>query len=172
MDEPAHNEWWIDLTEHPGYAVSEFGKVINKNNNRLKQPSCNAQGILMVNLSRNSHQQVRSVAVLVADHFLDHREFPEHFDTPIHLNGDRTDCRAVNLQLRPRWFAIMYHKQFRLPNYGVPSFVQPIKNRETGEVFVNSWDAALQYGMLETKLVVDTMNRDPTGFQNYHFEFI
>jgi hypothetical protein len=36
----------------------------------------------------------------------------EHWNTPIHLDGDRENCRADNLMWRPRWFAVQYHRQF------------------------------------------------------------
>lgn len=172
MVKSTHKEFWLELQEYPGYAISELGAIMNTTTDMLKHPSKNQQGILMVNFARHGRQTVRSVALLVADRFVDRRDWPDHFDTPIHLNGDREDCRAVNLTWRPRWFAVMYHKQFNSTNFGVPAFTQPIKNVETGEVFVNSWDAALQYGMLENQLVLGTMNREPVPFQQYRFEFI
>lgn len=69
------------------------------------------QGHAKITLSRDGRLSTRAVALLVAEAFLPKHEL-EHFDTPIHLNGDLMDCRAANLMWRPRWFAIRYHKQF------------------------------------------------------------
>lgn len=172
MVKSTHKEFWLELQEYPGYAISELGNIMNTNTDIMKQPSKNQQGILMVNFSRHGRQTVRSVALLVADRFVDRRDWPDYFDTPIHLNGDREDCAASNLSWRPRWFAVMYHKQFSNKNFGVSGFSQPIKNTETGEVFVNTWDAALQYGMLENQLVLNTLNHEPVPFQGYVFDFV
>lgn len=163
-------ERWIEVAEFPQYLVSTEGRVMNGWNDRPKEPSRNQQGISVVNLYKDKQQNLRSVAVLVADAFLSRDGIPEHFDTPIHLNGDRGDCRVDNLAWRPRWFAIKYHQQFRpevrTRRFG---FHQPVEIIETGEVFETSWDAAIKYGMLDQEIFVATVNR--TYVFPHHFTF-
>lgn len=153
-------EAWQELEEFPGYAISSEGQVMNTNTDVLKKPSANQQGIAIVNLHKDGRQHVRSVAVLVADHFIPRDGVPDHFDTPIHLNGDKMDCRADNMDWRPRWFAIKYHQQFnpeeRAKKFG---YRQPVEIIETGEVFDTSWDAAIKYGLLDQEIFVATVNR-------------
>lgn len=161
---------WIDLREYPGYAVSDDGRVMNTTTGLIKNQSINQQRIAMVNMSINGQQHVRSIAVMVANSFLDRSEFPEHFDTPIHLDGDKRNCRADNLTWRPRWFAVKYHRQFseweRENRFG---FRQPIEIIETGEVFENSLHAAVTYGLLDREIFLAMANRTFVFPHNFTF---
>lgn len=159
-------ETWKALIEYPGYAVSNYGHIMNTHTDLVKNPSTNQQGILMVNFSINQKQLVRSVALIVANHFLEPPK-EEHFDTPIHLDGDRTNCHVYNLAWRPRWFAVKYHQQFneyeRENRHG---FKTPVEITKTGEIFPNSWQAAVKYGLLDFEIFMATLNRTyvfPTG---------
>lgn len=164
------SEIWKDLQEYPGYAVSDCGGIMNTTTGLHKKPSVNQQGIAMINMSVNSKQNVRSVAVLVAREFLQDTNIPSHFDTPIHLDGDRMNCRADNLLWRPRWFAVRYHQQFnpwqRANRFG---FRKPVLINETEETFPNSWAAAIHYGLLDQEIFLATMNR--TYVFPYNFTF-
>lgn len=166
-------EQWQELDEFPNYAVSDHGRIMNTHTDLLKRPSKNQQGILMVNLSHRNQQHIRSVAVLVATTFLNDVPRPDHFDTPIHLDGDKGNCRADNLAWRPRWFAVKYHQQFnpfeRANRYG---FRRPIINVETEEVFPTSWDAATKYGLLDFEILLATQNRTFVFPINQRFEVI
>lgn len=163
-------EQWLELHEFDNYAVSNLGRVRNLTTDLVKKPSRNQQGILMVNLSRNGEQNIRSVSVLVACAFVPTQGLPDHFDTPIHLDGDKANCQAVNLAWRPRWFAVRYHKQFdpweRTHRFG---FRQPVELLDTGEVFPTSWEAAIKYGMLDREIFLATMNQ--TVVFPHHFRF-
>lgn len=151
---------FMELPDYPGYAINRDGEVLTLETGLMKRRSLNQQGILMVNFSINAKQHVRAVAPLVAHYFLSREDIPDHFDTPIHLNGDRTDCRVDNLAWRPRWFAVKYHRQFlpeeRFKNFG---FQSPVELINTGEVFPTSWEAAIKYGLLDKEIFIATINR-------------
>lgn len=158
-------EKWKDLLEFPSYAVSDYGRIINKDTERIKVPSLNQNGVAHVLLMQNLKQFRRSVALLVAKAFLPVPKV-EHFDTPINLNGDRLDNRAANLAWRPRWFAIKYHQQFFQDDPEHRGFNQPVELIQTGERFETSWDAAVKYGLLDKEIFVATFNQTyvfPTG---------
>lgn len=101
---------------------------------------------------------------LVASIFLE--EAPHNFDTPINLNGDRSDNRAENLAWRPRWFAIRYNQQFKRPAY---TFNYPIVLIDHFEIFERPRDAAIKYGLLEADIVADIQNQ--RGVWPFGFEF-
>lgn len=166
-------EQWRELRDFPNYAVSDLGRVMNTFTDLVKHPSKNQQGILMVNFSIKNQQHVRSVAVLVASTFLDNIPRPDHFDTPIHLDGNKENCRADNLAWRPRWFAVKYHKQFnpweRTHRYG---FRQPVRNVETEEVFPTSWEAATYYGILDFEILLAVQNHTVVFPINQRFEVV
>lgn len=104
-------EDWHELEEFPDYAVSNKGNISNMRTGAPRKTSVNQQGIVKISLYKNGRELItRSVAVLVAEAFCEGQT--EFFDTPIHLDGDRSNCRADNLMWRPRWFAIRYHRQF------------------------------------------------------------
>lgn len=156
MDNDILKEEWRPVIGFPDYEVSNLGRVFNKVTERYMVPQKNQQGILNVGISRDKVQHKRSLARLVANAFLQPLETPTTFDTPIHLDGDLTNCRVDNLMWRPRWFAVKYHKQFRNNQRG---FLVPIEEIHTGEQFETSWDAATKYGLIDKEIRVAAINR-------------
>lgn len=104
-------EEWVQILEFPNYEVSNFGQVANIHGDYFIRPSVTQQGGLKVGLVKNNKQYTRSLKRLVAEAFVP--GYDEIFDTPIHLDGDQFNCRADNLEWRPRWFSWQYHHQFR-----------------------------------------------------------
>jgi hypothetical protein len=150
-------EVWRYIREFPGYSVGDEGHVRNDDTGRIMAMLVNQHGIGYVGLTKNCRQHKRSVTVLVATAFTP--KLAQHrgtFDTPINLNGVRTDNRASNLMWRPRWFAVKYFHQFQSNERG---FNVPIEEIGTGEQFKTSWDAALKYGLLDKEIFVATLNR-------------
>jgi hypothetical protein len=150
-------EVWLPLTSFPGYSVSDEGRVRNDHTGRILALMRNQHGVIHVGLSRDLVQHKRSVAVLVASAFCpklaQHREA---FDTPINLDGDRSNNRASNLMWRPKWFAVKYFRQF---NEELRGFDCPIVEVISGMQFENSWQAATMFGLLDREILVATMNR-------------
>lgn len=138
-------EIWREIPDFPGYSISNMGRVLNDDTKRIMTLSRNQSGILYVGLVQGRTQYKRSVAVLVAELFLP-TYGSDAFDTPIHLNGDRTDCRAENLMWRPRDFAIRFHKQFRTDHILVK---RTIEDEKTGERFRNSMAVAQRFGLIQ-----------------------
>jgi hypothetical protein len=113
-------------------------------------------------------QYRRSVSGLVAQAFLDD-PVREDFNTPIHLDGDRKNCRADNLEWRPRWFAVNYHKERLNPPF--PKWTRDIRLMDTLEIFDNPSQAAVKYGLLERdihKAIVQGLTVFPF---NYEFQY-
>ena len=148
-------ENWKLIPLFEDYSVSDLGNVRTDKTGRLLSLNMNQYGVVHVGLMRNKKQYHRSVPLLVANAFLPPVGGP--FDTPINLNGDRSNNAVSNLMWRPRWFAIKYNRQFRYP-YENP-ITTPIVDLKTGEVSENSWEAAKRYGLLEYDLVLSILNR-------------
>lgn len=145
---------WEPIPEFPGYSVSDTGDVRNDDTGRILTPSPNQTGVAQVGLMRDKVQYKRGVALLVASAFLQPEN--EAFNTPINLNGDRMDNHVDNLEWRPRWFAITYHRQFHNDLRG---FRKPIVEINTGEEFPTSWDAATKYGLIDREIMLAALNR-------------
>lgn len=110
---------WQELSEFPDYAISDQGDITNIKTGMPRKLSVNGQGIVKISLYNERGQLItRSVARLVAESFVP-RPDADTFDTPIHMDGDQRNCRADNLVWRPRWFAIKFHKQFRMEEFHV-----------------------------------------------------
>lgn len=146
---------WVEIEEFPDYSVSDEGMVRNDRFGRLMHLTINQQGVVKVGLSRGNEQFTRSVALLVAKAFLP-TPANLNFNTPINLDGDRTNNAVDNLMWRPRWFAIKYHSQFKKQHL---SFNVPIMDISTGERFKNSFEAAVQFGLLEEDVALAIINR-------------
>lgn len=157
-------EEWAVLDEFPSYAVSTFGQVANIHRDSLLSLGHNTQGITMVKLMDEDHRQVtRSVALLVAQTFIEQRR--ELFNSPIHLDGDRRNCRWDNLMWRPRWFAVMFHRQFKEPRFYHPELKLGIKG--TDETFHGWKDPCIKYGILY-KSVIDSYHSGDSVFPTGH----
>jgi hypothetical protein len=150
-------ELWMDIEEFPDYAVSNFGRVINRNTDHIKIQSPNQQGIPSVLLMRDRQQHRRSVALLVAQHFVPPKQ--PHFDTPINIDGDRFNNHWENIDWRPRWFAVQYHSQFRKPPpYGFKAAVFCVQDQRT---FEDAFQAAAYYGVLIKEIILSTHTQQP-----------
>lgn len=148
-------EVWKTIREFPDYSVSNFGNVRTEKTGRILRMSPNQFGVMNVGLMKDGIQYHRSVPLLVAKAFLPIKPGP--FDTPINLDGDRSNNHVDNLVWRPRWFAVKYNRQFRFPS---EMFIdRPIVDIKTGEVSVNSLDCAKRYGLLEEEVVLAVMNK-------------
>jgi hypothetical protein len=150
-------EEWREVRFFPGYSVSNRGRVRNDDTGRYMTLLINQRGIANVGLTKNKVQYKRSVSLLVATAFLPKMYSSESFDTPINLDGDRTNNKIENLMWRPRWFAVNYHQQFNEEDS--VGFSTPIVEIKTGEEFENSWEAATKYGLIDREIMVATINR-------------
>lgn len=146
---------WVSIQEFPGYSVSDQGLIRNDKLDHLVVTSANQGGITYVGFVKERIQYKRGVSLLVANTFL-HPSPIEAFNTPINLNGDRSDNRVENLVWRPRWFAMAYHKQFKNIK---PGFIVPVRDKNSREIFPNSFEAAVQNGLLDREIMLATINR-------------
>jgi len=136
---------WVELEEFPDYAVSELGEITNMRSGVTRKLSINGQGIVKISLyNENKQLFTRSVSRIVAEAFVP-RPDADHFDTPIHLDGDQRNCRADNLLWRPRWFAIKYHKQFRMEEFHAArgTFIE----LDSEEVYDSIKDICVRHGL-------------------------
>lgn len=151
---------WRDIPEFPGYIITDEGVVVNARNDWPLRPSVNQQGILHVGMVRDGKQYHRSIAVLVAKAFLDRHQYP-HYTSLIHLDGDKTNCRADNLMYRPRWFSIEYHQQFG--DLIDDSWrMAPVTVLKTGEEFRHVIDLCVKYGLLVRQVFLAKLNHGTT----------
>lgn len=151
-------ETWKTIREFPHYSVSNQGRVRNDDTGRFMALTRNQQSIIQVGFYNQGIQTKRSVAVLVAKHFLEAGN--EIFDTPIHLDGDRSNNAVNNLMWRPRWFAYKYHMQFK--RYAIHHIYAPLVDRHSGETYQDSRECAIHNGLLEEDLVLAILNRTYT----------
>lgn len=148
-------EQWKTIHDFPMYSVSTSGRVRNDETGRLMALTLNKEGIRMVGMQQDREHHKRSVTLLVAKAFIPRPYGP--FDTPINLDGDRSNNNVQNLMWRPRWFAYKYHQQFK--RYTINRIRVPIIEVKTGEVSEDSRACAMQYGLLEKDLILSVVNR-------------
>jgi hypothetical protein len=147
-------ERWSQIREFPDYSVSDHGRVRYDDSGRIMALTQNQHGVVNVGMTKQGVQYKRGVALLVATAFIERMDGP--FDTPINVDGNRSNCHYTNLMWRPRWFAIKYHAQFMKKTLHIKS---PIIEINTRERFHNSHEAILCYGLLEEELVMAVHNK-------------
>jgi len=135
---------------------------MNRERGTLVQTRLNHQGIRMVSIVDESNKRkTRSVALFVARLYLrpPHNRF---YNSVIHLNGDKSDCTALNLMWRPRWYAVNYHLMFLEEPIDIS-----VEIKETGEVFGMLREACVKYGLNEQDVYMDLV----TGGSCFHYGF-
>lgn len=143
-------EQWATIAEFPQYMVSTYGVIVNKYTGRALRQSRTTQGALKVTLRVGEESLTRAVKNIVATAFVPRYNNPR-FDTPIHIDNDQENCRADNLDWRPRWFAVQYSRQF---SQGYKNFESnPIVDMETGDQYENVKAACLKHGLLGSYVV-------------------
>jgi len=149
-------EEWREAPDFPRYLVSDHGNVQAVKTGRILHPSRNQQGHLKVNLMRDGEIHTRTVNHLVAKAFLAPPE-REDFISVIHLNGDKSDCSAHNLEWRPRYFAIQYHQQFHNRLFRTAHI--PIEDAKTGKKYRTVQEAVVHHGLLLNDVLVSIHQR-------------
>jgi hypothetical protein len=126
----------------------------------------NQYGAPYVGLYRDGVQFNRGVALLVAVAFLEPPR-QKAFDTPIHLDGVKTNNHINNLMWRPRWFAIKYDMQFKQ----LRGYNKPVEDVQTGEVYPTCWEAAIANGLLAKQVLLSIVNEERVWPTMQRFRF-
>jgi hypothetical protein len=138
-------ERWKRIPRYARYEVSDQGRVMNSRTERILGTSLGHSGMVRVALF-DGHQQITcSLALLVAEAFVPGQD--DFSNTPLHINGDPSDNRAVNLAWRSRSFALRHRLQYTQKSL-TAYMVGPVRHVATGEIFETIVDAARQYGLL------------------------
>lgn len=153
-----YEEDWVPVEGFPGYSVSPLGQVRKDSTGRVLVMRMNQYGVPYVGLMKGWKQNIRSLPRLVATAFVPRPN--QYFDTPINLDGVRSNNNANNLMWRPRKYAVHYVHQFKEP-YENPIDV-PVREMESGEEFPNSMAAACRFGLLEREVVLSILNHTLT----------
>jgi hypothetical protein len=126
-------EVWVAVDGYPNYAVSNMGRVANINRGELLKLRPNEEGYLRVSLSCLGVVRDFYVHRLVARAFLEGYD-PRQQVIPV--NGDKEDCRVVNLHLRRQ------PRPDEMPLRGNRSTSRPVEVIETGDVYRTARDCA------------------------------
>lgn len=163
-------EKWVQIKEFPNYCVSNYGRVRRISNNRILTRSPIQKGIMTVGLMFEGEIHRRSVSLLVATTFISPPKYKYDVPTPIHLDGDRSNCRVDNLRWRPRWFAIHYHKQITLDLF--PRWNGLFELIDTGEIYSHPRECAKQYGLLQSDIHIALLDESRIFPYGYSFRFM
>lgn len=160
---------WREILEFPNYSVSDTGLVRNEDTGNYMTLHVNQRGIVNVSFNRRGEQHKRSVSVLVATAFVKTARSLT-FDTPINLDGDRSNNNASNLLWRPRWYATEYFRQFKTRiRSGIDEPVEELKSKD---VFDSSWDAAVTLGLLDSEIVNSVVHMTYTRATFHRFRVL
>lgn len=149
---------WVAVEGFPGYSVNPLGQVRRDSTGRCLDTRLNQYGVPYVGMMRGWKQHARSLPRLVANAFIP-RPNP-FFNTPINLDGIRSNCRVSNLMWRPHWYARHYVRQFK-ERYENPIDV-PVRDAETDDEYPDSLAAACANGLLEREVVLSILNNTLT----------
>lgn len=159
-------ELWEPIPDFPGYEVSNTGLIRNEETQYTLGQYENGSGFLQVVMSVSGKNHARAVHKLVAQAFVN---FGGGDQVPVHIDYDRHNNHADNLEWKPLWFA---NKRTRQHNRTTPLDNRPIRIIETGEVFENSLECAKAISGLEELILNTAMAGRHTSYLRRHFEFV
>jgi hypothetical protein len=145
------------IEDFPGYLVDIDGTIYTERTGLKRRTSQTPGGPIKVTLYRDGVPYTRSVALLVAKAHLYNDFDPELFDTPIHLDNNPKNNHVDNLAWRPRWFAIMYQRQYWTAEYRFAK--TRIEDVKAGVVYDSLMDVCQKFGLL----YIDVIKSCTTG---------
>jgi len=140
----SQDEIWSPILDFPGYLVSNFGRVGNEKTGRILRESRTGFGIIKVGIMFDGKQYTRSVALLVAQTFIEGQSYI--CNTPMHLDCDPSNNHINNLVWRPKHFAWKYKQQFSRTMFA--GNYQSIMDIDTNVCYPTMIDAAMINGLL------------------------
>lgn len=143
------------VARFPQYEITAEGDLHHIPRDELVYPWRAQNGDLAVNLMVDDRRTTALLKLLVAEAFVPRRHPRE--TTVYFLNGDRRDCRAVNLAWGSRSYAIRYGKQ--MADHELCHRMRqsaPVFDETNNERFDSVYDYATTYGYL----FKDVVNRD------------
>lgn len=163
------DEVWAVIEEFPNYRISNHGNVINAKRGILMCTSVSNYGHAKISLSEGGSRHTRSIALLVAQAFV---EAPDILcDSVVVLNGNLDDVRASNLVWRPAWFAWQYARQLRcIPPHHYETL--PVLNETTGQTYESIVDAGMTEGLLFSDIWMSTYTGKQVYPHRYTFKIV
>lgn len=158
---------WVELEEFPGYSINEKGLVKNNRTNRVLTRKYVGLKSPFVGLMVNGKQIQRQINRLMLASYPT-ETWPEFFDTPIHLDGNKDNCRLENLRLRPRWFAVKYHKDCREDLF--PQWDRDIYIEELDRTFESPWQIAREFGVLQLAVYRSLLTEEELFPYDWHLK--
>ena len=159
-------ENWKSIEGFSGYSVSDLGRARNDDTGRILSVLKNQYENRYVGLTRDGIQCRKSLPLLVANTFVGHPQ--PNFRSIIHRDTNKENNRADNLLWRPQWFAVKYWNQARKGKIGSDV---PVLEKKHQELYPNTWEASLAFGLLEVDLILSIVNRTFTWptFQEFRY---
>lgn len=158
-------EVWKPIEDFPGYLVSNHGQIKSEHVDRVIGTYDNGNGHLQVVMRQNGKAYARSVARLVAYHFID--PMPHEY-LPRHMDGDRHNNHVDNLMWLPRALA---NKMTRQDRQLVPTDPRPILMVDKSEVYNNALECAKAIQGLEELVLLCAHDRYNSRYKGSSYEF-
>ena len=169
-------ETYKTIKDYPNYEVSGVGNVRNIVTGCVLRPGRNKNGYQQVNLYLNGKRKSQLIHRLVADAFIPN---PENKRTVNHIDGDKTNNRAENLEwvsdsenikhaFRVGLNKITDKNNFKTNN---PKPRQKVRCVETGQIFESQHHAARYFGV-DQGWVRKSIHKGYKVHKKYHFELV
>lgn len=155
-------EIWKEIENHRGYSVSNQGRVRRDSDGMIKRLTPDSKGYLMTGFGTVPNQKLELVHRLVAEAFVFNSEHKKEVN---HINGDKSDNRAANLE----WCSARENDLHKCRVLGKGG-IKPVICVETGEIFPNMQTAseALSLNRNAVSMCLRGLSKTAGG---YHWQY-
>lgn len=160
---PLPEERWVDISEAPGYKVSNLGRVRGKHH--LLSPSPDTIGHLQVIFMVDGKRVCQRVHRLVAQAFIPN---PHNLPVVNHIDGDKANNAAANLE----WCTQEYNVWHMVNVLGRELKRKPVRCVETGKTYRSLAAASRDVGV-SPQSIASVANHQPHCFaaKGLHWEW-
>ena len=156
-------EIWKDIEDFPNYEVSDQGRVRNKKTGHILSPVPDKDGYFRVHLGKDI--VTKRIHRLVAVAFIPNVENKSQVN---HINGDKMDNRASNLE----WCSALENNTHAL-NTGLRNVSRRVKIVETGEIFNSIRECAKFINAKEQNVqAVASGSYNHKTVKGFHIEYV
>lgn len=126
-------EFWVELKDWENYKISNYGRILNKQTNKIKTPHLHHSGYYTISMHKNVGAKYYILSRLIGLHFVQN---PNNLPEINHKNKIRRDNRITNIE----WNLSVENSKHRMIGLEYDKR-RPIIQLDLNNVIIKEWNS-------------------------------